>query len=146
MGGCKNVGVATLGAGCALGWTWRSAFLASRRFCRADTCGEAMRGMGVAIGAAVGASALGRGWCRGVALAWVKISANCLSARTWASPMGANGVLGCGFRRAAVRSLAASVAASADEVVGMAKSLGKNSTVREMRSLRVEGTYTLWHR
>ena len=48
-------------------------------------------------------------------------------------------MLGCGLDRAAVSSLAASMAASADEVVGMLKSFGKNSTVRAMLSLRVFG-------
>ena len=99
-----------------------------------------MFGVGVGIGAAVGATAWVWVGCWGGVLAWAKMSANCLSAFTWASPMVVNGVLGCGFCRAAVRSRAASVTASAEEVVGIEKSFGKNSTVRAMRSPRVDGT------
>ena len=72
----------------------------------------------------VGVTTLGAAACGGdgdvaVALVLENISARCRSADSWASFIGANGVLGCGFFRAAVRSRAASMAASAEEVVGI---------------------------
>ena len=81
--------------------------------------------MGVGIGAADGAVV---GAVVG-ALTLVNISANCLRALTYESPMGANCVLGCRYFRVAMRSLTASITASTEEVVGMAYSFGKNSTV-----------------
>ena len=54
---CKKVGLATLGAGGAIVWVRRRACLASRCCWRADTVVGALCGMGVAIGARVGATA-----------------------------------------------------------------------------------------
>ena len=98
-----------------------------------------------------GACTLGDGCTNGdgvgaVALWEQNISASWRRAASWASFMGANGVLGCGFCRAAVRSRAASMAASADDVVGMSYRYGKNSSVLAICSARVFVMYTLWHR
>jgi len=59
--------------------------------------------------------------------------------------MGANGVLGWGFYNVAVRSLAAFMAALAEEVAGIVNKCGGNSTVLEIRLARGFGIYTLWH-
>ena len=63
-----------------------------------------------------------------------KISASCLIACIWASPMLANGEAGAGLLRAWVRAAAASRAASAEDVFGMGELTGKNSTVSAIRS------------
>ena len=75
-----------------------------------------------------------------------KISACCRSAVSCASLIGENGVLGCGCCIAAVRSRAASIAASVDDVVGILNKCGKNSTVLAILSDLVLVIYTLWHR
>ena len=59
---------------------------------------------------------------------------------------GANGDAGCGCQRAAVRSLADSIAASTEDVVGMDERYEKKATVLAILSARVFVTYTLWHR
>ena len=71
-----------------------------------------------------------------------KILAREESAASCASPMVANGAAGDGLRRACVRASAALRALSAEERDGIGASCGKNSTVRMIRSARVDGTYT----
>ena len=66
-----------------------------------------------------------------------KMAAKVLMAFSWASPMWANGAAGAGFRRAAVNSLAAIMALSADDACGILVCVRKNSTVSEMRSFPV---------
>ena len=89
--------------------------------------------MGTALGA--GTSSVGT--------ATVKRSDNWRRARICSLPIVLNGDAGAGLCSASVSILAASVALSADDVVGMAKSCGKNSTVRATRSIRVFVTYTV---
>lgn len=79
----------------------------------------------------------GMRWSRG---GLDKKLASCLRACIWSSPMGVNGVLGCELERVAVSFLATSMAASDGEVAGILYSLGKNSTVRAIRSLPLLGT------
>ena len=95
-----------------------------------------------------GACTLGDGCTNGdgegaVELWEQNISASWRRAASWASLMGVNGVLECGCCRAAVRSRAASMAASADDVEGMSYRYGKISTVLAIRSARVFVIYTL---
>jgi hypothetical protein len=56
-----------------------------------------------------------------------------------------NGVAGCGFSGAVMRSLAACIAASADDVIGMLKFCGKNLTLSLIRSDCVLLTKTQKH-
>ena len=58
-----------------------------------------------------------------------KISASCFNACIFASLMVANGVASHGLVNTWVRAVAASQAASAEEVLGMWQVAGKNSTV-----------------
>ena len=67
-------------------------------------------------------------------------------ARIWAFPNVLKGDAGVGLSSASANILAALVALSADDVVGMSMSCGKNSTVRAIRSALVFVTYTVWHR
>ena len=69
-----------------------------------------------------------------------KILAREESADSCASPMLANGAAGAGLSRAFVRASAALMALSEEERDGIGASCGKNSTVRMIRSARVEGT------
>ena len=57
----------------------------------------------------------------GIVVWAANISASWCSASNWGFLMGANVDAGCGFWSAVVRSFAASIAASADNVVGMAE-------------------------
>ena len=89
---------------------------------------------GVSCGSAGGVlTTLGTGTV-GLSTATAKILASWRRACNWLSPSAANGVAGVGFNSACVRSLAASRAASADDVLGMTEWKGKNSTVLAMRS------------
>jgi hypothetical protein len=80
-------------------------------------------------------SAVGVGVTLGddVVAAW-KIAAMVRMAWSCSFPMVAKGAAGVGFSRAEMRSSEAQVAASAEEVLGMAQLCGKNSTVLAMRS------------
>ena len=69
-----------------------------------------------------------------------KNSAREESAASCASPMVANGAAGDGLSRACVRASAALMALSKEERDFIGASCGKNSTVRMIRSARVEGT------
>ncbi len=71
------------------------------------------------------------------------MSASCLRADNWASPMVANGAEGAGFRRACVSSLAAMMALSEEDILGMLISAGKNETVSILRSPPVLEQYTV---
>jgi hypothetical protein len=69
------------------------------------------------------------GWARdfgffGVVACW-KISASCLSAPIWSLPIVPKGAAGAGFSRACVRSFAAMVALSAEDMRGMRIPAGK---------------------
>ena len=78
---------------------------------------------------------------------WVaNISVSWCSASSCGSETGVNGDAGCGCWSAAVKSFAASIAVSADDVVGIDTRCGKKSTVRAVRSARGFVMYTLWHR
>ena len=72
-----------------------------------------------------------------------KIFDNCWRARVWESPKVAKGDAGAGCNNASVSIRAASFALSADDVFGMFRSWGKNSTVRATRSFLVFVTYTV---
>ena len=61
-----------------------------------------------------------------------------MASKVWASKR-AKGAAGPGFVRASARHLAASVAASAEDMDGMAPFCGENFTVLVMRSPRVSG-------
>ncbi len=93
--------------------------------------GEVVPG-GVGVEGTLGAAAR--------AVEWLKMSAKVWMAASWDWPSVAKGAAGAGCCRACTRSNAAFVAASADEVLGMAHWCGKNSTVLAMRSARVLGT------
>ena len=81
---------------------------------------------------------VGFGGCAPVA---GNMSASCrMASMVWASKR-AKVVAGAGFVRASERRLAASVAASAEDMAGMAQLWGENWTVLVMRSSRVSGIY-----
>ena len=87
-----------------------------------DADGEG--GMGGSLSRVLGAITLGDGCICGDGVGVVgiwdaNISASWRRAVSWGSLIGANGVLGCGFWSAAVRSRAASMAGSVEEVDGM---------------------------
>ena len=68
-----------------------------------------------------------------------KMSDSCrMASMVWA-PKRAKGVAGAGFARASARRLYASVAASEEDMAGMAPLWGKKWTVLVMRSTRVSG-------
>ena len=69
----------------------------------------------------------------------LKMAASCFIAAICSVPKAGNGDAGDGLSSAAVSSRAASVAASAEEVVGMGVLWGKKSTEREILSARVLG-------
>ena len=71
-----------------------------------------------------------------------KIVANCCSACICSSPTFAKGAAGDGFSSTSMRSVAAAVAASAEDSVGMLHRWGKNSSVRTIRVARVLGIKT----
>ena len=75
-----------------------------------------------------------------------KMSESWRSARICSLPNVWKGAAGAGLRRASARIRAASEALSAEELLGMSMSCGKNSTVREIRSALVCVMYTVWHR
>jgi hypothetical protein len=66
-----------------------------------------------------------------------KICARALSACIWSFPMWAKGAAGAGCCSACVRALAASCAASAEDVCGIVQWCGKKSKVGAMRSAAV---------
>ena len=72
----------------------------------------------------------------------LKIFASCFIASNCSSPNFKNGAAGAGFCSACVNSVAAIVAASAEESLGISKLCGKNSTVRTIRVPRVRGMKT----
>ena len=72
-----------------------------------------------------------------------KMFDSCWRARVWESPKVAKGDAGAGCNNASVSIRAALFALSADDVVGMVRSWGKNSTVRATRSVLVFVTYTV---
>jgi hypothetical protein len=72
-----------------------------------------------------------------------KMSDNCLMAAICLSAIAASGDAGDGFLMAQHSSMAALMAASADESCGILPKCGKNSTVRAMRSALVFVAYTL---
>ena len=74
------------------------------------------------------------------------VSERVANAAAWSNWMVKNDVSGSGFCKACTRSCAATMTASAEEVVGIAKEWGKNSTVRAMRFLRVRDTKMWWQR
>ena len=96
----------------------------------------------VSSGSGGGAGMLGG---LGLGVTWRKISARAVMASACGRLSVAYGAAGAGLRRAWVRSWAASVAASADDIRGMGRTWGKNSTVSLFRSARVLVMYTLWH-
>ena len=65
------------------------------------------------------------------------ISANCCSAACSLSARGERAEAGCGFWSAFTRSLAAEMAASVDEAVGIWTCDGNQASVSAMRSARV---------
>ena len=68
---------------------------------------------------------------------------NCLIASNCLSPNFVNGAVGAGFTSACARAVAAGIAASADESVGIIEWCGKNSTVRMIRVVLGLGMKTL---
>ena len=70
------------------------------------------------------------------------IVANCCSACICSSPTFAKGAAGDGFNSVCVKSVAAAVAVSAEDSVGMEHRWGKNSSVRAIRVARVLGMKT----
>ena len=97
--------------------------------------------MGVESGAGARDGVASTGGGGAVAAVVKKISDSCWRACVWVLPKGANGDAGAGWSNASVSMRAASFALSADDVVGMVRSWGKNSTVRAMRSFLVFVTY-----
>ena len=108
------------------------------------TAGGTLRGAwGSVLGCLLGSSAVVRAClvvrvrlCGGAPVV-AKISASCLMASMVWAPKQAKGVAGEGFARAPTRRLVASMAASAEDMAGMAPLCGKNWTVLVMRSPRV---------
>ncbi len=88
----------------------------------------------------MGGAAFGEGV--GGMISWENIWDRAFKAARLVGPRMANGDAGAGLSRASVRAWAASVAASAEEVLGMGHSCGKKDTVLAMRSALVLGTYT----
>ena len=108
-------------------------------------------GLGVTVGsvgmvAAVSLSTLG-GVASGFGFGWVadvsKMAARSERAAMCYSLIGASGEAGAGFCSANISSFAASVAASAVDVLGMATWVGNHTTVLLMRSPLVSGTQAL---
>ena len=79
------------------------------------------------------------GWATvsGVGATEEKLSASLCMAAICLSPIGAIADAGEGFWSAQYRSMAARIAASAEESCGIAPQCGKNSTVLAVRSVRV---------
>ena len=147
VGSCSGAAIVVVGARTSGGGRLRPL--------RRNDSGGCAVGVTFAIGLCFlsvrGACTLGDGCTNGdgegaVELWEQNISASWRRAASWASLMGANGVFGCGCCSAAVRSRAASMAASADDVAGMSYRYGKNSTVLAIRLARVFVMYTLWQR
>ena len=65
-----------------------------------------------------------------------------MRATRWLSLVGASGEAGEGLRRATVRSLAAAIAASVDEALGMVTLEGNQARVSAMRSAMVSQIQT----
>ena len=103
-----------------------------------NVCGMSTLGSAVPLLCTLGDGA-GGGFvgCWVVSIRSRNISANCLIAARCLSPKLGYGVAGVGLVSAAIKSLAALMAASADAVAGMLQCSGKNSTVWPMRSLAV---------
>ena len=68
-----------------------------------------------------------------------KMSASCGMASIIWAPKRAKGAVGAGFARAEARCLAASVAASAEDMAGIAPLCGENRTFLVIHSPRVSG-------
>ena len=82
---------------------------------------------------------------RGFSVTFEKMRESVCMAVNCSSPSVANGVeVGC--KRALANARAAVVAALVELPDGMGQSCGKNSIVFAMRSARVCGMYTQWHR
>ena len=93
----------------------------------------------------LGVGCIGGNSTFGVVLWAENIPASWRSASIWGLETGENGDTRCGCWSAVVKSFAASIAVSADYVVGMEDRCGKNYTVRAVCSTRVFVIYTLWH-
>ena len=76
-------------------------------------------------------------------IAFSKIAASWCRAWAWSVPSCAKGAAGAGCWSAWMRSRAAKIAASEDEVVGMVSSCRNNSMVSVMRVADVVVTYTV---
>ena len=72
-----------------------------------------------------------------------KIVANCWRAASWSELVGESGEAGDGFCKAWIKSLAAAVAASAEEAVGMTVFDGNQERVSAILSALVPWTQTL---
>ena len=99
--------------------------------------------MGTKRGAGARGAGTEQGGVGAAAAVAEKMSDSCWRARVWESPKGAKGDASAGCSNASVSICAASFALSADDVVGMVRLWGKNSTVRAMRSFLVFVTYTV---
>ena len=93
--------------------------------------------MGTECGAGARNVGAGTGGEGAVAAVAEKILNSCWRACVWESPKVANGDAGAGCNNALVSIRAASFALSADDVVGIVRLWGKNSTVRATRSFLV---------
>jgi len=80
-----------------------------------------------------------------MALLVLNILASWSRAYSWTSLMGANSVPEWGFCSEVVRSLAASIEVSVEEVAGMLYKWGGNLTLMVIHSVQVLGMYNLWH-
>ena len=80
-------------------------------------------------------------WGAGVVIC-PKISASSCSAAVFVFPRGARGDAAEGCRRAVIRSLAAALAASVEEMVGIVTCVGNQTKVSAIRSAEVSFTQT----
>ena len=69
----------------------------------------------------------------------LKISASCFRAAVYLLPIVVSGLVGVGLRRSWVRSEAACVAASSEDILGNGRDARKNSVVSDTHSLAILG-------
>eukprot|EP00978_Attheya_sp_CCMP212_P009052 scaffold21347_cov54-Attheya_sp.AAC.2 len=140
LGGGTESSGSTIGTLGGLAWGGVVAVFCGAGVIRTGTLGGWAVGSGT--GCAIGGSILG-GRCLGVTCR--KMSASCWIDLAWGRLSFTYGAAGAGLRRAWVRSCAARVATSADDIWGMQIVCGKKSTVSLTRAALVLVMYTWWH-
>ena len=133
MGTGSTLGSAAAGGAAAV---WEGGTIGSNLGCGVGAAGIGGVGGGTtfAVGVLVGG---------GASVMVANMSASCWRAARWTSAAGGRGAASEGWRSAAIRSVAAAVASSRDEVVGILTWVGNQVRVLAMRLAEVASVQTV---